>query len=118
MIKTFVAASIAAVAAATRINSRLEQIFAQLGVENESEKTCLSTANRNKEEVDKFYELLASDKVYSDDDFTPDASAIWWSKIDTAEGEIDQIPISWKRATDLKPKNTLFGKGISPDDII
>ena len=118
MIKTFVAAGIAAAAAATRINSRLEQILAQLGVENESEKTCMSTANRNKEEVDKFYELLASDKVYSDDDFTADASAIWWSKIDTAEGEIDQIPISWKRATDLKPKHKLFGKGISPDDII
>ena len=118
MIKTFVVASIAAAAAATRLNSRLEQILAQLGVENESEKTCLSTANRNKEEVDNFYELLASHKVYSDDDFTPDASAIWWSNIDTADGEINKIQISWKRATDLKPKHTLFGKGISPDDII
>ena len=86
MIKTFITASVAAAAAATHTSTRLEQILAQLGIETESTNhTCLTTANRNKEEVDKFYELLQSGKVYSDDDFTPDASAVWWSDIDTID---------------------------------
>ena len=117
--KTFVVATIAAAAAATNMSSRLEQILAQLGLETQSSNhTCLSTANRNKEAVDNFYELLKSGKVYSDDDFTPDASAVWWSDIDTAEEGINDIPITWKRATAIDGKHTLFGKGISADDII
>ena len=86
MSRTFIVASLAAAATAIQTSNRLEQILAQLGVETESTNhTCLTTANRNKEAVDKFYDLLASGKVYSDDDFTPDASAVWWSDIDTID---------------------------------
>ena len=73
MNRTFIAASLAAAATALQTSNRLEQILAQLGVQTESTNhTCLTTAKRNKEAVDKFYDLLASGKVYSDDDFTPD----------------------------------------------
>ena len=86
MFKTFIAASIAATAVATHTSTRMEQILAQLGIETQSSNhTCLTTAKRNKEAVDKFYDLLASDKAYSDDDFTPDGSAVWWSDIDTVD---------------------------------
>ena len=84
MIRTFITASLAAAAAAFQTSNRLEQILAQLGLETEStEHTCLTTANRNKEAVDQFYDLLAKGKFYSDDDFTPNQSAIYWKDIDT-----------------------------------
>ena len=81
----------------------------------------MTTANRNKEAVDKFYDLLASGKVYSDDDFTPDSSAVYWKDIDTVgvmNAGMDTLEITWKRATQIPGNNTLFGKGVSPDDII
>ena len=97
--QTFIAASLAAIAAATHTSSRLEQILAQLGLEKlNSKHTCFTTAKRNKEPVDKFYELLASGKVYSDDDFTPDASSVWWSDIDkigSIDAGLDKIKVSW-----------------------
>ena len=56
MIKTFIAASVAAIAAATQSSGGLEQILAQLGLEAQSAKhTCFSVAKRNKEPVDNFY---------------------------------------------------------------
>ena len=120
MIKTFIAASIAAAAAATHTSTGLEQILAQLGIETQSSNhTCLTTAKRNKEPVDKFYDLLASGKVYSDDDFTPDSSAAYWKDIDTVGASgMDQLVITWKRATQIPGSNSLFGKGVSADDII
>ena len=120
MIKTFIAASIATAAAATHTSTRLEQILAQLGLETQSSKhTCLTTAKRNKETVDKFYDLLASGKVYSDDDFTPDSSAVYWKDIDTVGASgMNELGVTWKRATQIPGNNSLFGKGISADDII
>ena len=121
MIRTFITASLAAAATAFQESNRLEQILAQLGVETESTNhTCLTTANRNKEAVDKFYDLLASGKVYSDDDFTPDTSAVYWKEIDTFGGndELAKMKLTWKRATQIPGNHTLFGKGISPDDAI
>ena len=120
MIRTFIAASLAAAATAYQTSSRLEQILAQLGVES-TNHTCLTTPKRNKEAVDKFYDLLASGKVYSDDDFTPDKSAIYWKDIDTIgpfDQGMDTLPVTWKRATQIPGNNTLWGKGVSADDII
>ena len=64
---------------------------------------------------------MASGKAYSDDDFTPDASAVWWSDIDTIgsiDAGLEKIKISWKRASQITGKHTLFGNGISADDAI
>ena len=118
MKRTFIAASLAAAATAFQTSTSLEQILAQLGVES-TNHTCLTTANRNKAAVDKFYDLLKGGKAYSDDDFTADASAVWWSDIDTIGGNSDKLneyKITWKRATQITGTHTLFGKGISPDD--
>ena len=96
----------------------MEQLLAQISLETESKNhTCLFTANRNKAALDDFYTLLKSKKAYSDDDFTPDTSAVYWSDIDTLTDQVLKTPIKWERAGKLGGGRTLFGKGISPDDI-
>ena len=120
MNRTFIAASLAAAATAFQTSSRLEQILAQLGVES-TNHTCLTTANRNKEPVDKFYDLLAGGEVYSDSVFTPDTSSIYWKDLDTfgpINSRVDKRTYTWKRATEIPGNHTLWGKGVSAHDAI
>ena len=78
--------------------------------------TCTTTQDRNKKEVANFYELVQGWLPYSDPDFTPDASSLDWA--DQGEKELAHFSsVDWVRAQTAFPAKTLFGDGISADDI-
>jgi len=60
---------------------------------------------------------MRGSEKYADDDFTPDNSSLFWA--DMGETSLSEVApdIKWTRATEAFSKNTLFGSGISPDDI-
>ena len=121
MIKTFTITSIAAAAAATHMNKNLAQLLAQVGLETENAEakhSCLTSAKRNLAAVDDFWTLLSSGQKYSDDDFTPDGSSVYWADMGEGTDSIADLKLKWKRATEIPGDHSLFGKGISPDDII
>ena len=63
--------------------------------------------------VDDFWSILGSTGVYTDTDFTADNSSLWWS--DMGESNDGWAGTSWARASSMT--GTLFGEGISVDDI-
>ena len=67
--------------------SALAQILAQTRAQS-SNHTCKTTANRNKEALDDFYNLLNGSSVYSDDDFTPDESSFYWTDMQENRGHL------------------------------
>jgi len=85
-----------------------------------SEHSCKFSAKRNKLALDDFYGVLDSSKegVYTDKDFTPNDGALFWADLgEKAEDGLNPKDITWKRAFDALPGKTLFGKGMSPDDV-
>ena len=82
--------------------------------------SCHTVADRNKAAVDDFYSLVKHDSKYSDDDFVPSSSSIYWRDMsETPPGPLDKNLASWTRAYDtFSQTNTLFGNGITPEDII
>lgn len=77
--------------------------------------TCKTTAIRNKAQVDDFWSTLQNTAAkYTDSDFTADASSLAWTDM----GEKNNwIGSEFKRASTNFPNATLFGAGISTDDI-
>ena len=81
-----------------------------------SNHDCMYTQNRNKAAVDDFHTIVAGSAEYNDDDFTPDASSLYWS--DMGEN-LDVGTYEWKRAKNLftDADNHLWGSnGVSPND--
>ena len=76
-------------------------------------------AQRNKHPVDDFYSILDSTRRYTDKDFTADDTALFWEDMGEKAEEVgfDEDKISWRRAYDAFPNKTLFGDGISINDI-
>ena len=87
-----------------------------LGSTNHS---CHFVAQRNKHPVDDFYSILDSTRRYTDKDFTPDDTALFWDDMGEKAEEVgfDEKKIVWKRAYDAFPSKTLFGDGISVNDV-
>ena len=85
--------------------------------DNIHQHKCKDVSDRTKTPVEPFYELLQSPERYSDKDFTPDTSSLYWQ--DMHEGAIvKEEDARWSRAYDVFGSSlTLFGKGISNDDI-
>ena len=56
---------------------------------------------RNKLPLPDFYEILDAGLRYSDDDFTPDQSALTWTDMgEKGKNELDNKNVSWKRIYD------------------
>ena len=82
----------------------------------EKKHHCQFTQNRNKAPVDPFYQIVMKSEKYSDRDFTPDATSMDW--VDMKEDELVKYHnTKWQRAQDIFPGKSLFGGGITPDDI-
>ena len=75
--------------------------------------SCMTTNERMKTDVDDFWSILGSGNQYTDSDFTADQSALWWA--DMGETNDKWASTSWARASSMT--GTLFGEGISVDDI-
>ena len=79
----------------------------------------MTTNQRMKAPVDDFWNILGAsgDGQYTDSDFTADDTALWWA--DMGESNASWAGTSWMRATEMggTPMGTLFGDGISVDDI-
>lgn len=80
------------------------------------EHTCASGPNRNKAPVADFYGLLSGSSKYTDEDFTTDNDALWWSDLGEYPGNTNRYP-TWTRAKTAFPNSTLFGDGVTVDDI-
>ena len=86
MFKSFASASLAAIALAVGDHS---QLSADLELaEVVGGHTCLSSAKRGKEAVDDFWTLLKGTAKYTDDDFTADASSVYWAEMGEATMEL------------------------------
>jgi hypothetical protein len=123
MNKTFIAACITAVAVSIR-TSPISQMspahsFAELLSSNH---TCLSSSNRNKADLVDFWSFQNGSEKYSDSDFTPDKSALFWSEFGEHKMELKEIAsdVTWKRIGEAYDSSySLFGdKGIVPGDIV
>jgi len=78
---------------------------------------CQLGENRNKAPLDDFWGILKdSSATYTDLDFTPDNTSLVWSNLNESSGLTDEPP-NWERANTAFPGSSLFGDGISPDDI-
>lgn len=111
-----VAASISAFAAATSIASGANQIMAQTFAQAEANLTCTVTQDRNKATPDDFYGIYQGSEDYTDDDFTADATSLYWETY--GEPVFGGTNTHWVRAKDAFPTHSLFGHhGVGPDDV-
>ena len=60
--------------------------------------------------------MLAAPIQFTDEDFRADQDALHWEDRHE-ESKLKQADVEWKRASVFGNTKTLFGKGISPDDI-
>ena len=92
-----------------------EEILSQLELETETgiAQTCTTTFDRLKKDPVNFWQIREGLEKFKDTDFPNDGSSISWA--DFGEGNNDHMP--WNRAQTLFPQKTLFGDGISYDDI-
>ena len=116
MFKSFVSASLAAVAFAVNVEKIYHSADLELA-EVIGGHTCLSTAKRGKEAVDDFWKILKGTAKYTDDDFTTDMSSLFWSDMGETGSLLDGDvkTTKWKRASSMTGYS-LFGDGISIDD--
>jgi hypothetical protein len=110
--KTFALANIASAALASKLFK--QQYLSQTGLAN---PTCLSTSTRAKAAVDDFYGILAGTAQYTDDDFSADSSSIYWPTLGE-KTNLQTQNFKWKRAPTINSEFTLWGDGISDDDIM
>ena len=98
----------------TKSEGGLAQTFAKL-----DNQTCTSTPERNKATLDDFYGLLDSGAQYSDGDFTPDESSLYWTGMsEGAPQSFAGSSVSWQRASEIFGSHTLFGEdGVTVEDI-
>lgn len=122
-IKFFSAMMLGSVAQALQLKQwSYAQNFAQLEADTHRQPTCLSTSERIKTPVDKFYELYGAAQLYEDNSFQPSSQALFWANMGEQDGSMAQmekeVNIQWKRVVEAYPNATLFGQnGISPADL-
>ena len=106
MYATFALACLATMAQALKVTAEVEK------------HSCHTTSDRNKMTLPSFADKLASNPRFSDKEFPHDMTSLYWK--DMGEEALN-LPddLVWKRASETfagKGK-TLFGDGISPDDV-
>ena len=80
--------------------------------------SCKLSTERNKQPLLDFYTILGGTALFTDNDFTPDSSSLFWADMgEYPDAFLHPNTVTWKRAYDAMPNKTLFGSGISPDDI-
>ena len=67
----------------------------------------MTTSERLKKPVEKFYEPYASKIMYEDSEFQPGSQALFWAAMGESEGHMAQKErnenIEWKRASQVFP---------------
>ena len=78
--------------------------------------TCTSTADRNKADLPKFYNIIDGSEKYTDTEFGHDNNALYWSDLSESWNKSD---LEWHRAsTLLKDGQNLWGSnGVTPKDV-
>ena len=61
--------------------------------------------------------------MYEDPEFQPGSKALYWAAMGEADGAMAQMErsqnIEWKRASQMFPKASLFGKnGVTPEELM
>ena len=83
----------------------------------------MTTSDRLKRPVDKFYELYNAQTMYEDPEFQPGSKSLYWASMGESESSMAQLErqenIEWKRASQVFPEASLFGKnGVRPEDMV
>ena len=117
MFKSITLACLAATSTALSLNQSesLAQVFLEAGTQGDS--TCTNTQDRAKAGSVDFYKLLYKESKFTDSDFKADYSSLDWAEWGEQELYNKRSIIEWGRAQDVFPGKTIFGNGISADDI-
>ena len=92
-----------------------EKLLAQIDLEAKAgiSQTCTTTFDRLKKDPVDFWKFRTGTEPFTDADFPADGSSISWPEMQ----ESDNSHLTWTRAGATFPEKTLFGDGISYDDI-
>ena len=75
--------------------------------------TCLTPSERAIDDLPDFYNIVFGTDLWSDTDFTPDATSLFWDGLDASQTDATVV---WARACDEVTDATLFGdNGVSPE---
>ena len=71
-----------------------------------------------KRDVEDFWSIINKDELWTDNDFkATNEQALIWKDMGESSADWDAITINWKRASTDFSDHSLFGEGISVDDI-
>ena len=77
----------------------------------------MTTAHRNKASLANLATVQDNDAKFADLDFMPDYSSLFWADIEDSKLKKLAELVQWYPAGSVFPEQSLFGEGISPDDV-